>query len=114
MDNELEKICFEYSPEKNSFLKKIRNISFEEIELIIEEGKGVLDIIAHPNSSKYPNQKIYVLNINAYIYLVPFVQKSKYEIFLKTIFPSRKLTKKYLSSIGVISYEQTKSKKKKD
>jgi len=94
MDKIKEKIHFDYSPEKNLFLKEIRGISFEEVELAIDEGR-VLDITDHPNRNKYPNQKVYVLNINNYVYLVPFVKKSEKEIFLKTIFPSRKAVKKY-------------------
>lgn len=94
MDKTKEKIHFAYSPEKNLFLKEIRGISFEEVELAIDEGR-VLDITDHPNRNKYPNQKVYVLNINNYVYLVPFVKKSEKEIFLKTIFPSRKAVKKY-------------------
>jgi len=83
-----------YSPEKNAQLKETRGISFEEIEFAINEGK-ILDVIEHPNKGKYPNQKIYIVNINDYIYLVPFVRQGN-TVFLKTIFPSRKLTKKYL------------------
>lgn len=94
MDEIKEKIHFDYSPEKNLFLKEVRGISFEEVELAIDEGR-VLDITDHPNRKKYPNQKVYVLNINNYVYLVPFVKKSEKEIFLKTIFPSRKAVKKY-------------------
>ena len=116
MNSESGKLYFYYSSEKNQFLKTVRGISFEEVELAIEEGM-VLDIIAHPNAAKYPNQKIYVLNIDNYVHLVPFVKKSEHEIFLKTIFPSRKLTKKYLSSVVLeksgVNYEQTKVKKKK-
>ena len=89
-----DKPLIDYSSEKNTYLKQKRGISFEEIGLAIEEGK-VLDVIKHPNISKYPNQKMYVININEYVYLVPFVRQSDI-VFLKTIFPSRKLTKKYL------------------
>ena len=90
-----EKIHFYYSPEKNAALKKGRGISFEEVELAITEG-SVLTVIKNPNQDKYPNQNIYVLNINNYVYLVPYVEKSKTEVFLKTIIPSRKALKKYL------------------
>jgi hypothetical protein len=55
-----------------------------------------LDILAHPNESDYPNQKMYVLYLNHYIYLVPVIENED-EIFLKTIFPSRKLCKQYLN-----------------
>jgi hypothetical protein len=54
-----------------------------------------LDIVQHPNQEKYKGQKIFIINIDNYAYLVPFVE-SEQEIFLKTIIPSRKATKKYL------------------
>jgi hypothetical protein len=54
----------------------------------------ILDIIKHPNSKKYPDQKIFIIDIDDYCYLIPFVENND-EIFLKTIFPSRKYTKKY-------------------
>ncbi len=56
----------------------------------------ILDILEHVNQAKYPNQKYFVININDYVYYVPFVE-DKEKIFLKTIIPSRKLTKIYLS-----------------
>jgi hypothetical protein len=90
---------FEFSADKNQLLIKERRICFEGVIAAIEGGK-LLDIIEHHNIEKYPNQKIYVLDINSYIYLVPFVRKDKYTIFLKTIFPSRKLTKKYFGKVG--------------
>lgn len=85
---------FDYSPEKNACLKETRGISFEEVELAIVEGR-VLDVIEHPNKNKYPNQKIYVVSIDDYVYLVPFVRNGDVA-FLKTIFPSRKFTAMYL------------------
>jgi len=116
MSNACESLHFNYSPEKNSFLKQTRGVSFEEVELAIVEENNVLDIISHPNQAKYPNQRIYVLNIDNYVYLVPFVAQGENEIFLKTIFPSRKLTKKYLLDARTESlYEknQTKTNKSK-
>jgi hypothetical protein len=56
----------------------------------------LLDVIEHPNPDKYNRQKIYVIEINNYVYLVPFVDLND-ERFLKTIFPSRKYSKVYLS-----------------
>jgi hypothetical protein len=60
------------------------------------EKKQVLDIVEHLNQEKYRNQRIFIVNINNYAYLVPFVENEQ-EIFLKTIIPGRKATKKYLS-----------------
>lgn len=85
---------FDFNVEKNTFLKKERGISFEEVVLAIQDGR-LLDIIEHPNKKKYENQKIYVVDIDQYVYMVPFVEAEK-GVFLKTIFPSRKLTKIYL------------------
>ncbi|MFQ5612480.1 MAG: BrnT family toxin [Anaerolineae bacterium] len=85
---------FSWNNEKNQLLKAERNISFEEVVFHIEK-KEVLDIVEHPNQEKYKGQKMFIININNYAYLVPFVE-SEEGIFLKTIIPSRKATKKYL------------------
>lgn len=84
---------FSWNNEKNRVLKAKRNISFEEVVFHIEK-KRILDIVEHPNQEKYKGQRIFIVNINHYAYLVPFVESEK-EIFLKTIIPSRKATKKY-------------------
>ncbi len=69
-------------------------MSFEEIEVAIEQG-NLLDIVAHRNRAKYPNQRIFVVRLLDYVYLVPFVEDQG-SFFLKTIIPSRKATKQYL------------------
>jgi hypothetical protein len=79
-----------WNEEKNNILKRVRGIGFEEIASKINKD-GVLDIIE--NSSR-ENQKMYIIEINDYVYVVPFVE-SETEIFLKTIYPSRKQKKKY-------------------
>ena len=79
-----------WSPEKNEVLKAKRGISFEEIALLIESGR-ILGIEENPG--RY-NQKIYILEIENYAFIVPFVEKDN-EIFFKTAFPSRKYTKRY-------------------
>ena len=85
---------YAWNPEKNELLKLERGISFEEIVLHIQLGNE-LDIYDHPNQERYPNQKVSVIDVEGYIYLVPFIENEK-EIFLKTIIPSRKATKQYL------------------
>lgn len=80
--------------EKNELLKKNRGVCFEEVVLLMERG-DVLDTIEHPNQERYPGQKIAVVMIDAYAYLVPYVEQNG-EIFLKTIIPSRKATNKYV------------------
>ena len=85
---------YSWNNDKNEKLKKERGISFEDVIYYIENEK-LCAILKHKNQAKYPGQKIYVVEINNYVYLVPFIETEK-EIFLKTIIPSRKATKKYL------------------
>jgi len=85
---------FAWNSKKNEELIKERGISFERVVQHIEK-EGFLDVIKHPNTSKYPNQRMYIIEIDNYAYLVPFVENDN-EIFLKTIIPSRKATRKYL------------------
>ena len=81
---------------KNQQLIAERGISFEDIVFYIQQGQ-LLDDIVHPNSKKYPEQRIFVINVDGYVHLVPYVENRK-EIFLKTVIPSRKATKQYLGS----------------
>lgn len=85
---------FKWNAEKNEILLQKRGITFEEIIQKIESGAKYIET-DHPNSKKYPNQKIIVVEIEGYAYLVPCVINGD-EYFLKTIIPSRKATKKYL------------------
>ena len=84
---------FDFDAEKNTLLKEERGIGFEEIIALIESGK-LLSVLAHPNAKKYPHQFIYEVDVDGYVYVVPFVKTST-GIFLKTIHPSRKATKKH-------------------
>ena len=85
---------FAWDEVKNLILKRERDVSFEEVLTAIDEG-GLLDLLEHPDRKKYPHQRIFVVNIGGYAYLVPFVEDEE-KVFLKTIIPSRKATKKYL------------------
>jgi uncharacterized DUF497 family protein len=85
---------FDWNDEKNEWLKSTRGVSFGDVVFHIQNG-DVLDIIEHPNAARYPRQNIIVLNIEGYVYLVPYV-KERGTRFLKTIIPSRKATKEYL------------------
>ncbi len=85
---------FEWNSKKNAQLKEERGVSFEDIVFYIDRG-DVLDIILHPRQSKYPGQRMFIINVDNYAYLIPFIE-SEDVIFLKTIIPSRKATKKYL------------------
>lgn len=83
-----------WNAEKNQQLINSRGISFEDVVYYLQQGT-LVDDVEHPNSGKYSNQRVFVLNIDEYIYLVPYIEDSN-EIFLKTIIPSRKATKQYL------------------
>lgn len=85
---------FDWDEKKNKILIKSRGISFEEIKVAVESGY-LLDSYNHPNQKRYPGQKIMVVEIDNYAYLVPYVRDEE-KVFLKTIIPSRKATKKYL------------------
>ena len=84
---------YEWNPEKNEWLKAERNISFERILFHLARG-DVWKLADHPDQDNYPGQKIYFVNVEGYIYLVPHVVE-KDNIFLKTIIPSRKATRAY-------------------
>lgn len=84
---------FRWNEKKNEHLKQSRGISFEEIVLAIESG-GLLDVLTHPNSKRYPNQRVMVVAVLEYVYLVPHVEEPDH-IFLKTVIPSRKATRDY-------------------
>ena len=84
---------YAWSSEKNELLKKERGVYFEDIVVNIHLGNEV-DIYDHPNQERYPDQKISVVIVEGYAFLVPFVESDE-EIFLKTIIPSRKATKRY-------------------
>ena len=85
---------FRWDNEKNELLRNNRGVCFEQVVLLMERGE-VLDTIEHPNQERYPGQKIAVVMIDAYAYLVPYVEQNG-GIFLKTIIPSRKATNKYV------------------
>lgn len=85
---------FRWNAEKNADLAAHRDVSFEAIVVAIE-GDRLLDIVEHPQPARYPRQRVFVVALNGYAYLVPFVEEDDY-VFLKTIIPSRKATRDYL------------------
>ena len=85
---------FTWDDAKNEKLKAERGIGFEEIIFLIERG-NLLDVLEHPNQERYGSQRVFVVQRDDYVYLVPFVEDDKL-VFLKTIIPSRKATKQYL------------------
>jgi hypothetical protein len=85
---------FVWDEAKNAKLRTDRGIGFEDILFHIERG-DLLDILEHPNPERYAGQRIFVVQREDYVYLVPFVEDER-TVFLKTIIPSRKATKEYL------------------
>lgn len=84
---------FDWNPEKNEWLKQNRNISFEQVIFHLSRGE-VWKVADHPDQEKYPDQKIYFVIIDDYVFMVPHVIQRD-TIFLKTIIPTRKATKAY-------------------
>jgi uncharacterized DUF497 family protein len=90
---------YNWNKEKNELLKRERNVSFEDVLVSIQHG-GLLGIEPHYNTEQYGHQSIIFVNINQYVYLVPYVYDAeKDEAFLKTIIPSRKHTKKFKDQV---------------
>ncbi len=86
---------FDWSTEKNRQLIEQRGVSFESVVAAIEQG-GLMDVLEHPNEDRYPEQRMYIVNLNEYAYVVPFVVQTDGKHFLKTVMPSRKATRDYL------------------
>jgi uncharacterized DUF497 family protein len=89
-------MVFRWDPQKNALLMRERGLSFEQIALAVEGG-DLLQVIEHPNAAKYPNQKIMIVAMDGYAFLVPFVQEVD-GYFLKTIIPSRKATRDFMGA----------------
>lgn len=87
-------MAFNWNEEKNENLKKERGISFERIVVSIEEGH-LIDVLEHPNTEKYKNQIVLIVEVDGYAICVPTVVEQNGDFFMKTLFPSRKYTKQY-------------------
>jgi uncharacterized DUF497 family protein len=85
---------FDWNVDKNEWLEQERGVTFEDVVFHLSRG-GLLDTIEHPNQRQYPGQRIFIVNVEGYACLVPFIEDDEV-IFLKTIIPSRKMTKQYL------------------
>ena len=85
---------FRWDSDKNELLIQGRGVSFEQVTVAVENG-DLFQVVQHPNVTKYPRQKIMIVGIDGYAYLVPFVEEPEY-LFLKTIIPSRKATREFI------------------
>lgn len=86
---------FRWAHDKNDLLRHERGVCFEAITAAVETG-ALLEIVPHPNPAKYPRQKVMVVEVAGYAYLVPFVEEVDH-FFLKTIIPSRKATRDFIT-----------------
>lgn len=85
---------FDWNDEKNRWLRAVRGVSFESVVFHIEAG-DLLDVLESGQPDKYPGQRLFIVEMNGYAYIVPFVESTEV-VFLKTIIPSRKMTRRYL------------------
>jgi len=87
-------MVIDWDEEKNLQLKMRRGVGFEDVVIAINEGR-ILDVLEHPSKERYGGQKLLIVEIGGYAYIVPF-EKREGIIRLITVFPNRKMTKKYL------------------
>lgn len=84
---------YHWDPVKDAWLRRVRSISFEDVVWAIAHD-GLLDVLISTNA-RYRGQKQLVVRVKAYVHLVPIVEEGD-RVILKTVIPSRKLTKAYL------------------
>ena len=85
---------YDWMPDKDEWLRRNRGVSFDDVVYHLEHG-GFLADIPHPNRERHPGQRLYVVHIDEYVYLVPFYRDGDVES-LRTVYPSRKYTRDYL------------------
>ena len=88
----MEEQDYSFDPQKNAWLIQERGISFEQIIVLIESST-LIQVLEHPNAERYPNQLLYEVDVDGYVLAVPVVKEGLI-LFLKTIYPSRKATRR--------------------
>jgi hypothetical protein len=88
----MEERDYNFDPLKNAWLIRERGVGFEQIIALIETCK-LIQVLEHPNAGRYPNQLLYEVDVDGYVHVVPVVREGRI-LFLKTIYPSRKATRK--------------------
>lgn len=94
----MTEIKYLFDEEKNTRLKKERGVCFDDVLSALADGR-LIQMFPHHNQDKYAHQDILAIEINDYAYLVPCIIKED-EIILKTIYPSRKATERFLRLEG--------------
>jgi uncharacterized DUF497 family protein len=87
----MEEWDYAFDSDKNAWFIRERGISFEQIIALIESG-NLIQVLEHHDRTRYPNQLLYEVDVDGYIYVVPVVRERQ-TLFLKTIYPSRKATR---------------------
>lgn len=85
---------FQWSEEKNRQLLEQRGVSFTDVVSSVTQ-RGEIDLYDHPNQGRYPGQKVFVVEIRDYLYVVPYVKQEDGSLFLKTVIPSRRAMRTY-------------------
>ena len=93
----MEERDYAFDPQKNAWLIRERGISFEQVIALIE-GSKLIRVLEHPNAERYPNQLLYEVDVDGYVYIVPVVRSGRI-LFLKTIYPSRKATGRHRNGV---------------
>ena len=88
----VEEWDYAFDPQKNAWLIRERGISFEQVIALIESSK-LVQVLEHPNAERYPNQLLYEVDVDGYVHVVPVTRRGRI-LFLKTIYPSRKATRR--------------------
>ncbi|GJL71002.1 MAG: hypothetical protein NMNS01_02010 [Nitrosomonas sp.] len=86
---------FDWDPKKNKQLIEERGISFESVIFHLKSDGLLDDIVLHSSQKKHSRQRIFIVAIEDYAYIVPYVESDN-EIFLQTITLSRKATEQFL------------------
>jgi hypothetical protein len=89
----MEEWDYAFDAEKNAWLLRERGISFDQIIALIESGK-LIQVLEHADQARYPNQLLYEVNVDGYVYVVPVIRRGR-TLFLKTVYPSRKATRRH-------------------
>ena len=89
----MEEWDYAFDPEKNAWLIEERGVSFEHIIALIEGGK-LIQVLEHLDTERHPDQLLlYEVDVDGYVHVAPVVREGR-TLFLKTIYPSRKATRK--------------------
>lgn len=88
---------FRWSAGKDAKLRAEREISFDEIVIALQAGQ-LLATRKHHNADRFAHQEIYFVEVRGYVYMVPFIRDKEW-VFLKTVIPTRKGVREFLSGI---------------